>query len=136
MDRSHIESVIAALDAAVPKDGAHVVIRQYGGGPDECSIVANERGYLRLGIELLKAAFAPAGHQNRRDAIEVDVDYVIRDDSEIQLDWFERREPDAPGAASHTSDLVGMIFGFGLVAVFVVGCATVGRWVYELIVSS
>jgi hypothetical protein len=129
VDRSHIEPVIAALDAAVPKDGAHVVIHQYGGGPDECSIVANERGYLRLGIELLKAAFAPAGYQNRRDAIEVDVDYVIRDDSEIQLDWFERREPDAPPVPrTRFSDLAAMACGLFLVTMFVIGCMTAVNW--------
>ena len=135
MDRAQIEPVIAALDAAVPKDDAHVVIRQYGGGPDECVVVGNETGYLRLGIELLKAAYAPAGYQNRRDAVQVDVDYVMGDDSEIQLDWFERREPDAPAAGCDTSGLVGMIFGIGLVAVFIVGCATVVRWVYDMILS-
>jgi hypothetical protein len=28
-----------------------------------------------------------------------------------------------------------MFIGFGLVAVFVVGCATVGRWIYDMILS-
>ncbi|HEX6963746.1 MAG TPA: hypothetical protein VF175_17900 [Lacipirellula sp.] len=138
MDRAHIEPIVAALDQTVPKEGARMFIRQYGGGPDECVVVANEAGYLRLGIELLKAALAPTGFHNRRDAVEIDVDYLLRD-SEVQLDWLERREPDAEGrldASSHgVGGVVGMLIGFGLLGVFLVGGATVCRWAYDYIVS-
>jgi hypothetical protein len=136
MDRAQIEPVIAALDAMVPKEDARLVIRQYGGGPDECSVVGNERGYLRLAIELLKAAYAPTGFHSR-DGVEVNVDYVLGDDSEVQFDWFERREPDARtfNGPAGVGEFVGMLIGLGLVAVFFIGGATVCRWAYEYIMS-
>lgn len=137
MDRAQIEATIAALDAAVPKDDARVAIHQYGGGPDECTVVANERGYLRLGVEILKAAYGPPVPGNRTESVSVDIDYVLSEDSEVRFDWFERRDPAAPPPPSRwsRSDLVGMALGLGLVTVFVVGCATVGEWIYDLVAA-
>ena len=136
MDRADLEPIINALDAAVPKDGARVVIRQYGGGPDECAVFANERGYLRLGIEFLKAAYGPPVPGNNRASVAVDLDYVLHEDSEVQFDWFERGEPDAPAAApADWRDLAGMALGVALVGVFIVGCGTVGKWAYDLFVT-
>jgi len=130
MDRAQIESTIAALDARVPKEDARVMIQQYGGGPDECVIVANERGYLRLGIELLKAAYAPAVLGNNRDSISVDLDYLLMEGSEVRIDGFERRDPEAPRAVNNWSlaDAAAMACGLFLVSMFIVGCMTVVSW--------
>jgi hypothetical protein len=136
MNRADIEPVINALDAAVPKDDARVVIRQYGGGPDECAVIANERGYLRLGIEFLKAAYGPPVPGNNPASVRVDLDYVLSEDSEVQFDWFERRDPDAPvPTTSDWRDLAGMALGLSLVGVFIVGCGTVGKWAYDLFIA-
>ena len=58
MDEDKIKAIIKQLDDEVPREGAKVILEQYGGGPDESQIVANQKGYLRLGVEFLKAAFA------------------------------------------------------------------------------
>src|SRR6185437_587704 len=86
-----IKKMVADLDAAVPRAGARVYISQYGGGPDESKIVANQRGYLRLGIELLQAAFAPPSPK-AHEQIQVDLRYLLTDNSTVGFDWFERRE--------------------------------------------
>ena len=49
-------------------------------------------GFLRLGVELLKAAFAPTGHGGEPNAVEVDIDYLVTADSSINFDWCERKE--------------------------------------------
>ena len=136
MDRADIEPVIAALDAAIPKDDARVMIRQYGGGPDECTVVANERGYLRLGVEFLKAAYGPPVPGNNRASVAVDLDYLLQD-SEVGFDWFERRDPDAPApTVTDWRDFAGMALGMFLVGMFAVGVVTVGRWAYDIFVAA
>jgi hypothetical protein len=137
MDRPRLQSVIAELDAAVPKDDARVMVNLYGGGPDECSMVANEAGYLRLGVEMLKAASAPAGLHDRTDAIPVELDYLFTEDSEVHINWFERREPDAPPADGRWrfSDLAALGVGLLLVALVAIGLITLFTWLGAALTS-
>jgi len=58
MDENKIRAIITQLDNEVPRENATVILEQYGGGPDESHIVANQTHYLRLEIEFLKAGFA------------------------------------------------------------------------------
>lgn len=69
----------------------------YGGDSDEVFMVATRNGYLRLGVEFLKAGFAPhvppEKHLGQRPhSIEVELDYLMTEDSDLHLDYFERRE--------------------------------------------
>jgi hypothetical protein len=135
MDRAYIEAAIGNLDAEIPKGDASVVISLYGGGPDECAMVANEAGYLRLGVEMLKAAFAPAGHYERAYAIPVELDYLFSPDSEVRINWFERRNPDVvPSVDSRwrLGDLAALAFGLFIVGMFVVGVIVTFTWVGAL----
>ncbi len=91
LDTEHIKKMVAELDAAVPREGARVHLSQYGGGPDESKVVANQRGYLRLGIEFLRAAFAPPSPKSK-NMIDADLRYMLTEDSTVGFDWFERRE--------------------------------------------
>ena len=50
-----IQQHINELDAQVPKEDAELLIWYEGDTPD-CEIVGNYIGYLRFGIEMLKAA--------------------------------------------------------------------------------
>jgi hypothetical protein len=90
-DTEQIKKMVAELDAAVPRDGARVHLSQYGGGPDESKVVGNQRGYLRLGIEFLRAAFAPPTTKSQ-EQIDADLRYLLTEDSTVGFDWFERRE--------------------------------------------
>lgn len=59
MDKETIERFIRELDHAVPREGAQVRLEQRDSGPEESIIAGNPPGFLRLGIELLKAGIAP-----------------------------------------------------------------------------
>ena len=98
MDKTRVEEAIAALDREVSREGARVKLSQYGGGPDEGQIIANEAGFLRLGVELLKAAFAPSSAGGHPFMVEADIQYLVTEDSDINFDWFERR--DLPGQST------------------------------------
>lgn len=137
MDRPRLQSVIAELDAAVPKGDARVMISLYGGGPDECSMVANEAGYLRLGVEMLKAAVAPTGLHDRAHAIPVELDYLFTEDSEVHINWFERREPDAAPSDGRWrfGDLAALAVGLLLVALVAIGLITLFTWLGAALTS-
>lgn len=132
-----IREVIAGLDGAVPRDGARVSLVQYGGGPDESQIIANQDGYLRLGIECMKAAFSAKGasDSNTPNAIVLDLGYLLTSDSTIHFDWCERREPesnpDRPGSIGDRlvpALLLGFVTGF--LGLTLIGLVTVLRWLF------
>ena len=56
MTDSEIQETVRSLDSGISKDNARVLMKQYGGGPDESQIIATRNGFLRLGVELMKAA--------------------------------------------------------------------------------
>jgi len=90
VDDDSIRQIIEALDAEVPKHGAQVLLHTYGGGPDECYCVANKQGYLRLGIEMLRAGYSESDEDS---LIDVDIEYLRVPGSTVKFDWFERRDP-------------------------------------------
>ncbi len=94
MDEKKIQEIIKQLEDEIPREDAKVIFEQYGGGPDESQIIANQRGYLRLGIEFLKAAFAERKPISKKgyDAIPVDLDYLIAENSTVGFDNFEITE--------------------------------------------
>ena len=96
MSASHddIKQLTARLEELCPQDGAKVRIHIYGGGPDESCLVANRAGYLRMAVECLKAADTPLINETAKDrfSIQADWEYLFTEDSEVQIDWLERRE--------------------------------------------
>jgi hypothetical protein len=88
---AEIRKMAAELDAFVPREGARVCSSQYGGGADESKLVGNQRGYLRLGIEFLRAALTTPNPEPH-GSIDVDLRYLLTDDSTVRFDWFERSE--------------------------------------------
>jgi hypothetical protein len=127
-----IKKMVADLDAAVPRAGARVYLSQYGGGSDECKIVANQRGYLRLGIELLQAAFAPPATK-AQEQVQVDLRYLLTDNSTVGFDWFERREDLAVATRTERKPgrLIPVMLVLGMVAVVIlamIGFGTAIVW--------
>jgi len=124
------QELITKLDSLVPRDGGRVSLTQYGGGPDESRVIANRRGYLRLGIEFLKASFAPYEKQH---LIKTDIRYLLTDDSDVAFDWFERRE-DLPQTTpqSRRAHIIPSIIGFGFLGLVIlcaiIGLVTIIRW--------
>lgn len=91
MNSEEIKRIVDELERGISKENANVSIQMYGPDLDEAFIVATERGYLRLGVEFLKAGFAPYRKIGRPDAIDVEMDYLLTEDS-VHFDYFERSE--------------------------------------------
>jgi hypothetical protein len=135
MDQARVKELISALDSEVPREGAKVRLHQYGGGPDESQVQANPAGYLRLGIEFLKAAYQEPDAKSPH-AVDVDLDYMLLPGSTIHFGWFERTEEvsDAYGESSLSRfDRLVPFLIFGVLAtgvlLAVVGLVSVIRWV-------
>ena len=128
-----IQRIIAQLDAAVPKDGARVKLSQDGAGIDEPTVTATQQGILRLGIEFLRAAYAPASEQ-APSLVAIDLDYLLTDDSDLGFNWFERvaTMPTATSASrsSAFSSCFGITVGVVLGSIFLVGFGAILAWIF------
>ena len=124
-DDEHIQALVRQLDEAVPRDG-HVEVLAEPDEPDSTLIRANRRGYLRLGIELLKAAYAPSGPSRGRDLVHVDLEYIAGLED---CNWsFERREDVwSPISTEEPQGTPFQMLG-GLVALFLVLALLVGAF--------
>ena len=128
--------MVDQLNAMVTTDHAKVEMKMYGGGPDESQIIGTQRGYLRLGIEFMRAAFAPKANPKQPDSVDIDLDYLISDDSDVSFDWFERIDsfPMPPQKESFGSRLTGIIIAIliiGFCVCGVIGIGTVVRWIVK-----
>src|SRR5687768_11252279 len=127
VDDAKIQQAIASLDDGIPREGARVKLDQYGGGPDESQIVANKLGFLRLGVEFLKAAYAPT--EKETDSVKVEIEYLLTSDSSIGFDWVERREPDEeePSPPNGFATVVGLSLVGVLLLLVLLGLSVVVR---------
>lgn len=97
MNLDELKDIIGRLDAGIPRENAKVSFQKYGCGDgdlEEAFIVATENGYLRMGVEFLKAGITPhlSPRGGRPFAIAVDLDYLFAENSDVYFDYFERRE--------------------------------------------
>lgn len=88
MSPDEIADIAKRLDAGVPKENAAVRLNQYGGDGEDGSVIATRAGYLRLGIEFLKAG-STAPKADEGDVIDVELQYLIDDDSTITFSTFD-----------------------------------------------
>jgi hypothetical protein len=126
MNDPEVQRLIDDLDAAIPKDGARLEFSTYG-HPDGCEVIANKRGYLRAGIELLKAGVFPLTPE--RLFIPADLEYLFSEKGSrvarlTRDEDVEKWLPSAPPPASIGSKLAGV--GCLLVFVLLAGCSIVG----------
>jgi hypothetical protein len=91
METDELRTIVNQLDHNLSRENAKVTIQKYGGDLDETFVVGTPNGYLRLGVEFLKAGLAPHAAPEK-PAIDVDVEYLIDDDSDVQFDYFERKD--------------------------------------------
>ena len=125
METNELNAIVNRLDQDISRNNAKVTIQKYGGDLDESFVVGTPNGYLRLGVEFLKAGLAPYASPERA-AIDVDVEYLIHDDSDVQFDYFERREDLT--VETHTGSLVDKLIPIVMltIAVLVLLLAIVG----------
>jgi hypothetical protein len=91
MQTDELNSIVNRLDHDISRENAKVTIQKYGGDLSEAFIVGTPNGYLRLGVEFLKAGLAPPDAPGESE-IDVDVEYLIDDDSDVRFDYFERMD--------------------------------------------
>jgi len=138
LDDDTIERLIRQLDEGVPREGA-VVLQHDAEGYDDAHflLTANRHGYLRLGIEYLKAAFAEHTSEEQPHRVDVDLSYI--DGFEDQA--FERREDVSPaprkaeGISILAKTIIGVTIALFILAPLVVGAAIILVWVREMISS-
>jgi hypothetical protein len=135
IDAAHIQSLTKQLDEAVPREG-HVEVVQDPNDLDYTLVRANQLGYLRLGIEFLKAAYAPPESGGKGTLLRLDLKYL--EGFEHQFYSFERREDVwspiwSEEPASTISQIVGVLFGFFFVASFLIGAFRIFEWLFKAV---
>ncbi len=135
-EQEKIRCLVDQLDQLVPRQGAHVRLEQYGGGPDEGRFVANQTGFLRFGIEFLKGGLVR--HQDQevplQRATTVDLDYLVSENSVIGFDEFvlnDALSADRPTTSSR-ANLAGLALGVGCLALVIFAVIVlllgIGQW--------
>ena len=139
MDDAQIQRIADELDAAVTKDDAKLLI-DYSGGTDEregnCDVIANRNGYLRAGIELLKAGVFPLDPE--RMFVPIDLNYLTSVGG-LRVGRLTRREDVEAELPPKPRNSTGAKFAAGgcfAVFVFLAVCAIVGffhvlAWFFE-----
>lgn len=91
MNEMRLNEIINELNREISKEGAIVVMRKTSAG-FESHFIANRQGYLRLGVECLRAATIPINQTAGGEfIISVDMDYLIGP-GDMYFRMQERRE--------------------------------------------
>ncbi len=141
-EKARVQELVEELDALVPHADAVAVMNVYGGGCDEGQITATENGYLRLGIALMKAPSALRFVDGRVIQLDVDLEGLVSERSDINFHLFHLDDtlkpdaaPSAPKAKQPWQDkLIGTACGLLcllLLYVVAVGFVTIGRWIFR-----
>jgi hypothetical protein len=74
MDDFEIQQCVNQLDVAITKEDAKLFIYCEENG-SFCEFIANQRGFLRTGIEMLRAATMPLGPDE--SVTQIDLNYLV-----------------------------------------------------------
>jgi hypothetical protein len=130
---AELDDLVARLDRLLPKQGAHLTLPAQ---VDAHAIVGNRLGYLRFGVEILRAARHPTtGPGDAAPRIEPELDYLLTRGHETPLDFWEIDESIAsrPPVASRLGALGQLgagVFVVGVVVALFIAAAVVWRWVF------
>jgi hypothetical protein len=130
MNRDRIASLVDRLDELVPRQGASVVLQPHGGSADEWQIMANELGFLRLGVDIMRGTLHADTSDGAAQILDVDIDHLFSRESPIRVDAF-LLAPNLPPLPAESQDwsviaaIGGLILYAGILGVFIVGIATV-----------
>jgi hypothetical protein len=135
MELEELRSRIEELDEGVTKDNARIRIYRWGGDDDESVMIATRNGYLRLGIEFLKAGVAPDPPYPPDSSIHVDLEYLIDDNSTVFFENFELVETLPPEETAETWKDTVVIYAIltvlvALLLLAVIGAVAVIRWLF------
>lgn len=129
---AELEELVERLDRLVPKEDAHLTIPA---DPDGSATVGNRRGYLRLGVEMLRAALRPlAGSEDLPPRIVPRLDDLLTEGSKPPFELCEIDESIAsrPPVASKlgaVGQLGAAVVVVGAIILLFIGANIVWRWV-------
>ncbi len=131
MDNVEISELVDSLDSSVPKENSHFALYMYGGGPDESFTQGNRNGYLRYGIEFLKAGIRIK--DDKLAETDVELGYLINEDSDFHCHYFKvSDEPrDEEDNSNWKDNLVPAVFIGCLVLVLIlaiIGFGTIVKY--------
>lgn len=135
MDLDEIKKIIEQLDRGISKEDAAVRLEYCE--PNELSVTATQNGYLRIGVEFLKAAIAPQENSDSESRlVKVDTEYLITEDSSTDFSSFER--VDRIVQESHEESFIDSLVMYLILAVLiaipilaVIGLISVLRTLYQ-----
>lgn len=132
IDQDKLAQIILELDDMIPRDGAAV---QLESTPDHTDnfITANRLGFLRLGVEMLKAGYLPPASEipdTPSPVGDVDLSYIFQSDVEVQnTDTPDAPQqfvpPNAPVSTTRTMDSASQIVLFILIFVLLMVAALI-----------
>jgi hypothetical protein len=135
-EREQVRRLVEELDRKVPRWGAQVRLDNYGGGPVECGFVGTRTGYLRYGVEMLKAGLEePEEGPGPAFKVEPELAYLLSPETEVAFQEFVRDEELKPLPAGKAGGAAaGLVLGLGclfVLACLVVGFVTIAGWVWD-----
>lgn len=128
MTEENIRQLLEELDAEVSRDNAQLVIYcEDPEGEGSCELIGNRDGFLRAGIELLKAAMVS---MKPGDSITpISIDYLIRSGRSLRVKRLTRQESvDAALPPVRRNSWKDKIIGVGCLAlvIFFAICGFIG----------
>lgn len=138
-EKAKVLTLLSEIDNMVPNENAIVMFQQYGYEPHEYKIIANERGYLRLGIELMKGGLFSKPIKldgSKIDSLDINIDYIIDGSSDISFDLFQKVEEIDSKILNktnlkETSTFVAVLFLASIILVLLAtGFITILSWIF------
>lgn len=130
---TELEALVERLDRLVPKEDAHLTIPAAAGAD---STVGDRRGYLRFGVEMLRAALRPVAADEELPArIAPQLDYLLTPGSKPPFELCEIDEsiasrPPVASALGAFGQLGAAIVAVGVIILLFIGANVAWRWLF------
>jgi hypothetical protein len=127
MTDSELQLRIDELDADLTKDAAQILVYCEDIDQQSVELIGNRKGYLRAGVEMLKAAMVPM--QPGDFITPIKIDYLIRSGRSLYVTRLTRQENVAdalPPPRKNTWKEKAIGVGCLALVLFLVGCTFVG----------
>jgi len=129
-----LRELVDQLDRLIPKEGAKLRIPA---DPDGNTTIGTQRGYLRLGVELLRAGLTPtAAAEPEIPQLPLDIGYLLTPDSETPFDLCEIDEnvdqlPARSRKLGPLGQLVAALVTVAALALIVLGAVAALSWFFH-----
>jgi hypothetical protein len=128
-----IRELVEELDRLIPKQGAKLKIPA---DPDGNTTIGTQRGYLRLGVEFLRAGLCPTPvAEPEIPRIPLDIEYLLTPDSDTPFDLCEVDEeveqlPARSKKLGPLGQLIAALLGVAVVGLVIVGAVATLSWLF------